>query len=370
MSETQHLERTPFADALPDGVSEWIDVFGYATPLTWGDPGAEYDAIRNRAAAMDFSMLRKWDIRGPSAVQVVDRVFSRDLSRQRSGRISYGVVTSESGKMVDDCTVFLHDPEHVRMFGANPLVGEFLAAQAPDSVSVTQRREDLAQLSVQGPVSRDILQRLTDTDLSNAALPYYSFIADIEIAGIPAQLSRIGFTGELGYEVVVAADRAVPLWSALFESGARDGLLPAGAAVVMMCRIESGMIMGELEYDETMTPYECRLGWTVDLEKGDFQGKSALARAASCPSLDVVSVVFSDEGEYDGTALTAGGRRVGHVTMAVTSPYLDGRILGMARIDAKLSAPGTVLDVDVEGNRTATIVKTPVYEPKKTRVRQ
>ena len=119
-------------------MTEWIDVFGYATPVTWGDPGAEYDAVRNAAAAMDFSMLLKWDVRGPSAVEVVNRVFSRDVARQKPGTIRYGVVTSEAGMMVDDCTVFVHDPEHVRVFGANPRVGEFLAiAQAPDDVTVT-----------------------------------------------------------------------------------------------------------------------------------------------------------------------------------------------------------------------------------------
>ena len=370
MSAVQGLKRTPFTDAYPHGVAEWIDVFGYATPVTWGDPGAEYDAVRNNAAAMDFSMLLKWDVRGPTAVDVVNRVFSRDVARQKPGRISYGVVTSDSGTMVDDCTVFVHGPEHVRMFGANPRVGEFLVAQAPESVTVTQRRDDLADLSVQGPKSREILQRLTGTDLSNAALPYYSFVTGIELAGIPAQISRIGYTGELGFEVLVAADRAVPFWDALFEAGSGDGLVPAGAATVMMCRIEAGMIMGELEYDETVTPYECRMGWAVDLRKMEFQGRSALARAKDEPRLDVVSVVLSDEGEYDGAPLTVAGERIGHVTMAIPSPYLDGRILGLARIDVKHAAPGSVLDVGADGDRTATIVPMPVYDPERTRVRR
>ena len=369
MSNTGDLKRTPFTDAYPDGVTEWIDVFGYATPVTWGDPGAEYDAVRNAAAAMEFSMLAKWDVRGPTAVDVVNRVFSRDVARQRSGRIRYGVVTSEAGTMVDDCTVFLHGPEHVRMFGGNPLVGEILAAEATDDVTVTQRRDDLAQLSVQGPKSREILQRLTDADLSSSALPYYGFVTGVEMAGIPSQVSRIGFTGELGFEVLVAADRAMSFWDALFESGSGDGLLPAGAAAVMICRIESGMIMGELEYDETMTPYECRMGWAVDLGKDDFRGKSALARVKDTPSVEVVSVVLSDEGEYDGAPLTVGGERVGHVTMAVPSPHLGGRFLGLARVGVSHAAPGLVLDAG-DGGRTATIVPMPVYDPERTRVRQ
>ena len=138
----------------------------------------------------------------------------------------------------------------------------------------------------------------------------------------------------------------------------------------MMWRIESGMIMGELEYDETMTPYECRMGWSVDLRKDDFQGKSALARAKESPSVDVVSAVFSDEGEYDGAPLTVGGDRVGHVTMAVPSPHLGGRFLGLARVGVEHAAPGLVLDVGDDGGRTATIVPMPVYDPERTRVRR
>ena len=370
MSGIQDLKRTPFTEAYPDGVTEWIDVFGYAVPVTWGDPGAEYDAVRNAAAAMEFSMLPKWDVRGPSAIDTVNRVFSRDVSTQKPGRIRYGVVTTEAGTMVDDCTVFVHAPDHARVFGGNPLTGDLLAAQAPGDVTVTQRRDDFAQLSVQGPKSRDMLQRLTAADLSDAALPYYGFVAGVEIAGVAAQINRIGFTGELGFEVLVAADRAVSLWDALFEAGSGDGLLPAGAAAVMMCRIESGMIMGEIEYDGTMTPYECRMGWAVDLGKDDFRGKSALARARDRPTVDVVSVVFSGEGEYDGAPLTIGGERVGHVTMAVPSPHLGGRYLGLARIGVEHATPGSEFGVGADGNRTATIVPMPVYDPDRTRVRR
>ena len=128
--------------------------------------------------------------------------------------------------------------------------------------------------------------------------------------------------------------------------------------------------MGELEYDETLTPWECRMGWAVDLGKEEFQGKSALARAKNSPSVDVVSVVLSGDGEYDGAPLAADGERVGHVTMAVPSPHLGGRFLGLARVGVKHAAPGLVLDVGVDGDRTATIVPMPVYDPERTRVRQ
>lgn len=365
---TSELKSTPFSGAYPAGVTEWIDVMGFAVPVTWGNPGAEYDAVRNHAAAMEFSMLLKWDVRGPSAKQVVNSIFSRDVSRLQPGRIAYGVITDEDGKMVDDCTVFVHGPEHVRIYGGNPEVTQYLGNRHPANVVVEQVREAFAQLSVQGPKSRRILEKLTSRSLSNESLPYYRFLEDVEMAGMPVQISRIGFTGELGFEILLPTGQAGRFWNALFEAGETDGLLPAGAAAVMMCRIEAGMIMAELEYDRTMTPYECRMGWAVDLSKDDFQGKSALELAKDSPQVGICSVVLPGEGEFDGRPLARDGRAVGHVTMAVPSPCLGGRFLGLARVGRDCLAPGTGLDLE-GSEQPATVVSTPVYDPERTRVR-
>ena len=366
---TEDLKQTPFAAAYPAGVVEWIDVFGYAVPVTWGDPGAEYDAVRNHAAAMEFSMLLKWDVEGPATVQVVDSLFSRNVRRMTPGSIAYGVVVNEDGRMVDDCTVFVHSSDHVRIIGGNPEVGEFLENFCVEGVTITPRRDELAQLSVQGPASRNILQQLTDTSISNESLPYYHFLTDVDMAGMSVQISRIGFTGELGFEIMLPVENAVEFWNALFEVGAEFGLLPAGAAAVMMCRIESGMIMAEFEYDESMTPYECRMGWAVDLDKPNFQGKQALLSAIDDEHLTVVSIVMSDDGEYDGASLLTDGAKVGFVTMAIPSPHLGGQILGLARVDRDYSSVGTEFDLDTEPAAQAKIVPMPVYDPERTRVR-
>jgi len=363
------LKQTPFSASYPDGVVEWIDIFGYAVPLAWGDPGAEYAAVRNQAAATDFSMLLKWDVEGAGAIQTVNSIFSRDISGMKSGTIAYGVVVSETGKMVDDCTVFVYGPELVRVFGANPMVGDFLDNYRLNNVTVSERREELAQLSVQGPLSREILQKLTSTDISNDALRWYHFMTDVDMAGMRVQISRIGYTGELGYEIMLPVDSAQAFWDALFKVGEPLGLLPAGAACVMMCRIEAGLIMGEVEYDHTMTPYECRMAWSVDLNKDNFHGKDALIEAQKNPSLDIVSVILPGEGEYDGVELMDNNKKVGIVTMAIPSPYLDGQFLGLARIDRANSAVGNKLDLNMESNDQAEIIATPVYDPERVRSR-
>jgi aminomethyltransferase len=365
MSDT--LKQTAFSASFPGGVIEWIDVYGYAVPLTWGNPGDEYAAVRNQAAAMDFSMLLKWDVEGAEAIQAVNSIFSRDISGMKPGTIAYGVVVSETGTMVDDCTVFMHSPQHVRMFGANPTVGDYLDNYRPSNVTISQRREELAQLSVQGPLSREILQKLTNADISNEALRFYHFLTDVDMADLKVQISRIGYTGELGYEIMLPVDSTQAFWDALFKAGESLGLKAAGAACVMMCRIESGLIMGEVDYDHTMTPYDCRMGWSVDLNKDNFQGKEALIEAQKNPSLDVVTVLLPGEGEFDDVRLASGSADIGHVTMAIPSPHLNGQFLGLARIDKTYSAVGTELNLATGGR--AKIMAMPVYDPQRIRAR-
>ena len=127
--------------------------------------------------------------------------------------------------------------------------------------------------------------------------------------------------------------------------------------------------MGEEEYENKMTPYECRMAWSVDLNKDNFQGKDALIEAQKNPSLDIVSVILPGEGEYDGVELMDNNNKVGIVTMAIPSPYLDGKFLGLARIDRANSAVGNKLDLNMESNDQAEIVATPVYDPERVRSR-
>lgn len=367
MTIPTNLMATPYASCYPDGVVEWIDVFGFAVPLTWGDPVAEYNAIRNHAAAMEFSMLHKWQVEGDGAIETVNRVFSRDVLAKTHGKITYGVIVTDDSKMVDDCTVFIYGSDRVLVFGGNPQVGAILTDHATSGVKVSDQRDALSQLSVQGPASREILQKLTSTNLSGHTLPYYTFLDNVSFGnGVLGQISRIGFTGELGYEVMLPVDQAPAFWDRLFEAGYPMGLLPAGAAAVMMCRIEAGMIMAELEYDHTMTPYECRMGWAVDLKKPEFLGKAALAQAKDSPAYDIVSVVMDSEGEFDGATLRKDDTEIGHVTMAVPSPMLDGKFLGLARVHFRSVAVGD--RVNVNGN-AGTILSTPVFDPDRIRVR-
>lgn len=372
MPVPEDLRPTPFSPRYADSVAEWIDVYGHAVPLALGDPDDEYAAIRHAAGISEYSMLYKWFVEGPAALATTDAVFSRDMSDLPVGRIAYGVVTDADGFMVDDVTVSVLSPGRVLVVGGNPATLDHLAAAAPGGTVVTERRDEYAVLTIQGPASREVLGCLTPADVSNEAFPYYTFRTDLTVAGVPAQVNRVGFTAELGYEIVVDRADALTLWDAALEAGDDLGVRPFGAAALMMCRVESGMIMGELEYDHTVTPFECRMGWAVDLDKGPWLGRDALVAKKGVVRGRVVTVRVDGAPEAaDGARLVLDGSDVGHVTMAVPSPYLAGATLAMARVDVSAATVGTALSVvpPAGPGMTATVMTTPVYDPGRVRVR-
>ena len=168
-------------------------------------------------------MLRKVDLDGPGAHEFVNSIVTRDVSKLTPGRIAYGALTDEAGKMVDDCTTMMRADDHVRFCGANDRDYEIFSAAAGSDIVVREHTDATPHLCLQGPRSREILQGLTDADLSNEAFPYYTFREDVEIAGIPVFMTRLGYTAELGYELWVDRERAFDLWDALIAAGEPTG---------------------------------------------------------------------------------------------------------------------------------------------------
>lgn len=369
----KHLKPSPFTERVPADLTEeeWIDVAGQATPERIAGTDEEYRAFRTGVGMIDFSMLPKWEITGPGAIDVLNSVFSRDVAGLEPGSIAYGVVVTEDGRMLDDCTVLVYSDDHVRLTGGNWEVEAVIREYLRPETVLTELRDTIATLSVQGPRSRDTLQKLTDTDLSNEAFPYYTFRTGIDLAGIPAHINRMGFTAELGYEVMVPIGRALELWDRVAEAGAEFGAIGCGGGALMIVRVEAGMVMGGLEYDEDTTPFECRMGWAVDLEKQAFHGRDALVALKERARRTIVSVVVDAAPDgLEGAALLHDGAEVGSITMAVPSPVLGGATLALARVAKGRTAKETVLTVRASnGESSARIVGTPVYDPQRLKVR-
>jgi aminomethyltransferase len=364
-------KETAFYPRLKALTDEWMDLFGYWAPLVVTDTLEEYRAVREAAGLMDFTMLRKVDIDGPGAQAFVNTVVARDVAGLGQGQIAYGPLTDENGLMVDDCTVMVRSADSIRFCGANDRDAEIFAAQAPDGVEVREFTDAMPHLWLQGPKSREWLQSLTDADLSNEAFPYYRFREDVSIAGIPVFMTRLGYTAELGYELWVEEARALELWDALVEALGPEGMKIVGMVALDLFRIEGGFIIGGIEYDPSVSPYECGLGWAVDLEKGDFQGREALRRAAEETSLRLTSVELESGGdEASGAPLLVDGEEVGLVTQAVESPYRSGATVGLAKIRKDLREPGTAVEARV-GERIVAgqVVRHPVYDPERKRAK-
>ena len=366
------LKATPFHFAYPvDLETEWIDVMEYGVPLWISDPENEYSAFRTRVGLLEYSMLYRWDLTGAGSVATANAVFSRNVSEMSPGSMAYGVIVDERGQMIDDPTVAVFDPSHVLIVGGNPEVGRVLQEHRAPDTTLQERRAEFCVMSVQGPASRTLLSRVVDIDMANEAFPYYTFRTGVDLAGVTCQINRIGFTAELGYEVVAPVDAAPKILEALQTAGADLGATICGAAALMMCRIESGMVMAGLEYDASSTPFDCRLGWAVDFDKGPFLGRDALLAARDNHAQRVVTLEVEGDAEaLDGATLIHGAEEVGVLTMAVPSPALEGKTIAMARLRRDLTEAGTALHVrTTDTSRQATVLRTPVYDPDRTRVR-
>jgi glycine cleavage system T protein len=366
-------KETAFYPRLAALTDEWMDLFGYWAPTVVTDTQEEYRAVREAAGLMDFSMLRKVDLEGEGALDLVNGIVTRDVSTLTPGRIAYGALTDEDGMMVDDCTTMMRSPASVRFCGANDRDYEIFSAAAEGTrIEVSERTDAMPHLCLQGPRSREILQGLTDADLSNEAFPYYTFREDVAVAGIPVFMTRLGYTAELGYELWVERDRANDLWDALLDAGPSQGMKLIGMVALDLFRIEGGFIIGGVEYDPTVSPYECGLGWSVDLDKRDFQGREALERDRDATRLRLTSVVLESGGdEASGAPLWVDGEEVGIVTQAIVSPYLGGRTLGLAKIRKDLKEPGRNVEAQVGDAMIAgEVVRHPAYDPERKRARE
>jgi aminomethyltransferase len=243
----------------------------------------EYYAIRNAAALIDVTPLFKYEISGPDAARLVDRIITRDAKKCAIGQVMYTPWCDERGKMIDDGTVSRLSENHFRLTSADPNLRWFQDCGYGFEVNVTDVSADLAALSVQGPKSRELLRQVvTGADL--ASLKFFRLTRG-QIAGFPVTITRTGYTGDLGYELWVSPQHAEALWDVLMEKGKDYGAMPVGMVAMDIARVEAALLLGDVDYvsshkavTETRksSPLEAGLEWAVKFDKGDFVGRQAL----------------------------------------------------------------------------------------------
>ncbi len=379
---------------------QWREWAGYLAASAYADHlDIEYNAIREAAALIDVTPLYKYLVSGPDAVRLIDRIITRDASKLQVGQIYYTCWCDEEGKVIDDGTVGRLDERTYRWTAADPSLRWFTMNATGLDVRIAEITESVAALAVQGPLSRAVVEAATGEGWGD--LRYFrrraSRVGDIEV-----DVSRTGYTGDLGYELWVEAAQAVSLWDAILEAGSAFGARPAGMLALDVARVEAGLILLEVDYtssrqalipEQAYSPFELGiLGRFVDFDKAaDFVGRRALQaeRARGGPARTLVGLEVPWDGieaafaaqdlppalspmtSREPVPVFDGGRRMGRATSTAWSPILK-KAIALASVAKEFADPGTslLLEWTVEARRgtvPATVVDLPFFDPPRKR---
>lgn len=358
---------------------------GYWLPTRFNNanPVEEYWACRERVAVMDLSPLRKFEVTGPDAEALLQYCVTRDISRLSPGQVVYTALCYEHGGMIDDGTVFRLAQNNFRWIGGDEFSGLWLRQQAEKAgfkAWVRSSTDQLHNIAVQGPSSRDLLKKIIWTAPAQTAigeLAWFHFcvgrIGGFE--GVPVVVSRTGYTGELGYEVFCHPRDASAVFDAVWEAGQEFGIAPLGLEALDMLRIEAGLIFAHYEFDDQTDPFEAGIGFAVPLKTktADFIGKAALIARKEHPRHRLVGLdINANEAVGHGDCVHIGRAQVGVVTSGMRSPILAKNI-ALARVDVSCAQPGTAVEIGkLDGQQKrlpAVITSFPHYDPKKERPR-
>jgi aminomethyltransferase len=362
------LHKTPLNAVHRESGAKMVPFGGWDMPLEYSGLIAEHLAVRRAAGLFDVSHMGEFEVSGEGALPFLQRVTANNVARLVDGQAQYSALPLPNGAPVDDVIVYRRASDrYLLVVNASNLEKDWswLQSQSPEGCTLENRSRDYALLALQGPAAAEILQGSTALDLPGIA--YYHFVEG-EVAGHPVIVSRTGYTGEDGFEIFVAAERAEALWRRLIESGKDKGLVPAGLGARDTLRLEARMCLYGNDMDETTTLIEAGLGWIVSLEgaKGDFNGRAVLeAQKKNGPPRKLMGFEVVGRGiARHGYAVSLGEEEVGAVTSGSFAPFLQ-KSIGLCYLPAASAAVGTDLQVDIRGRRVpARVVPTPFYKRK------
>jgi sarcosine oxidase subunit alpha len=369
-------KETTIHDLHADAGAEFMWAGDWRRPHHYETPEAEVDAVRNRVGVIDVSTLGKFRLKGPQAVDLLERLYPNRFSDLRVGRLRYGVMLNDEGIVLDDGTVFRREEDDffVTVTTGNTAALErwmtWWNADWRFDVQILNLTGAFAAVNVAGPKARDVMARLTDAGVSAEALPYMSG-ATIDVAGVPAMVLRLGFVGELGYEIHYPSMYGEHVWNAILEAGRDHQIAPFGLEAQRVLRLEKQHILVGQDTDAESDPYEANLGWMVKQDKPDFLGKRSLEdleRAGPGERL----VGFTAHGDWvppEGASVVHDGIWVGRVTSARRSAAA-GCIVGLAWVPAGWANDGTSFEIQYGASHAiGTVALKPFYDPEGTRLR-
>ena len=363
------LKRTPLNEAHRRLGGRMVEFGGWDMPVQY-PAGTVNEHVRTRthAGLFDVSHMGEVDVRGPEAIAFVNRLTSNNVSTLVDGQAQYTALTTPQGTVIDDLLVYRLAEDHLLLVvnaGTTGKDWEWIKSHhAGENVELRNASAEYCQLALQGPDAISILQQLTETNLLE--IKYYHFTRG-KVDGIDAIISRTGYTGEDGFEVYAAPEKAEQLWNKILDAGnygTDEGVMPCGLAARNTLRLEAGMALYGHEIDENTTLLEANLGWITKLNKGDFIGREALAKQKEEGiKRKLIGFEVTDRGiARDEQDLLVNGERVGRVTSGSPAPFLKKNI-GMGYVPKEFSAVGTAIEIDVRGRMVgAQVVPLPFYK--------
>ncbi|HEX8129272.1 MAG TPA: glycine cleavage system aminomethyltransferase GcvT [Pyrinomonadaceae bacterium] len=363
------LKQTPLNAAHRRLGARMVDFGGWDMPVQYpAGTVEEHLRTRRHAGLFDVSHMGEIEVRGQDAISFVNRLCSNDATKLVDGQAHYSALTTPEGTVIDDLLVYRFAADHLLLV-VNASTTEkdwdwINAHRGDETVELSNRSADFCQIAVQGPDALALLQTLTETPL--AEIKYYHF-QEGAVDGVPAIISRTGYTGEDGFEVYAAPDKAEQLWDRILEAGGHgtpEGILPCGLAARNTLRLESAMALYGHEIDETTTLLEANLGWICKLNKGDFNGRERLAQQkAEGVTQKLVGFEVTERGiARDGYPVLINGEPLGRVTSGSPAPFLKKNI-GLAYVPVQYANEGQEIHIEVHGRPVAArIVPVPFYK--------
>lgn len=358
---------------------------------------AEYYAFRNACGLIDVTPLFKYEFRGPDAARLLSRILVRNVAKMKKNQVAYTCWCDDAGKIIDDGTVMRLDKEVFRVTAAEPSLTWFDRFRRGMDVSIEDITARIGALALQGPQSRNLLNAATDGAIYDLA---FFRMMETKIDGHTVTVTRTGYTGDLGYEIWVDADNAIPVYTALEAHGKNYGMLPCGLDALDVVRVEAGFIMNGVDYNSAhhaliearkSTPYELGLGWTVQLNRKPFNGRDALREEKANGSDWSLAGIVLDYPDYERICAkyglppsictsawrtsipiyNAAGTQIGYASSGAWSPILK-KNLALAHLHTPYAKEGTEVHMEVTVEHTrhrckAVVSKTPFFDPQRKR---
>jgi len=357
------LKRTPLFEVYKDFGAKTIDFGGWDLPVQFSSIKEEHEAVRTKAGLFDVSHMGEIEVKGKDSLAYLQKMMTNDVSKLKDGGAQYTAMCYEDGGTVDDLLVYKKaDEDYLLVVNASNIEKDYdwLASKVTEEVTVTNVSETIAQLAIQGPLAEEALQKMTNTDLSE--IKFFKFKENVEIYGIPALVSRTGYTGEDGFEIYCASEKAVELWNEILKD---ENVVPCGLGARDTLRFEANLALYGQELSKDITPLEAGIGFAVKVNKEeDFFGKEVLKdQKENGVPRKLVGIEMIDKGiPRHGYEVFVGEEQVGEVTTGTQSPTLKKNI-GLALLKKEFTELETEVEVQVRKKRLkAKVVKTPFYQ--------